>query len=101
MNLSNLKEQQLEKIWTQPGFIAALDQSGGSTPKALLSYGIEENAWSNDDEMFALVHQMRARIIASPSVTGARILAAILFEGTMDRDINGQPTADYLWNVKH
>jgi fructose-bisphosphate aldolase class I len=100
MNQPSLKEQQLQKIRTQPGFIAALDQSGGSTPKALLSYGIKQGAWSNDEEMFALVHQMRARIITSPSFTGARILAAILFEGTMDRDIKGQPTADFLWNVK-
>jgi fructose-bisphosphate aldolase class I len=94
------KQQQQQKIRTQPGFIAALDQSGGSTPKALLSYGIKQGAWSNDEEMFALVHQMRARIITSPSFTGARIIGAILFEGTMDRDIEGQPTADYLWNVK-
>jgi len=100
MNELSLKEQQLQKIRTQPGFIAALDQSGGSTPKALLNYGIKEDAWSNEEEMFALVHQMRTRIITSPSFTGARILAAILFEGTMDRDIEGQPTADFLWNVK-
>jgi fructose-bisphosphate aldolase class I len=100
MNLPGLKEQQSQKIRTQPGFIAALDQSGGSTPKALLDYGFKKGAWSNEDEMFALVHQMRTRIITSPSFTGARILAAILFEGTMDRDIDGQPTADYLWNVK-
>jgi fructose-bisphosphate aldolase class I len=99
-NVPALKEEQLQKIRTQPGFIAALDQSGGSTPKALLSYGIKEDAWSNEDEMFALVHQMRARIITSPSFTGERILAAILFEGTMDREIKGQPTADFLWNVK-
>lgn len=85
---------------TQPGFVAALDQSGGSTPKALAAYGIKEGAWSNDEEMFAIVHQMRARIITSPSFNGARILGAILFEGTMDRDIQGQPTADFLWNVK-
>lgn len=97
---TGLKEQQLQKIRTQPGFVAALDQSGGSTPKALASYGIKQDAWSNEEEMFALVHQMRARIITSPSFTGARILGAILFEGTMDRDIEGQPTADYLWNVK-
>src|SRR5262245_46928688 len=101
MNSSNSKQQQLQKIRTQPGFIAALDQSGGSTPKALQDYGIKKGAWSNDDEMFALVHQMRTRIITSPSFTGERILAAILFEGTMDRDIDGQPTTDYLWNVKH
>ena len=100
MNEQSLKEEQLQKIRTQPGFIAALDQSGGSTPKALLSYGIKQDAWSNDEEMFALVHQMRTRIITSPSFTGARILAAILFEGTMDRDIEGQPTADFLWDVK-
>ena len=93
MGLS-LKEQQHRKIKTQFGFLAALDQSGGSTPKALQSYGIKENAWSNDEQMFALVHQMRARIITSPSFNGDRILAAILFEGTMDRDILGQPSAD-------
>src|SRR5215471_18217470 len=93
--------QQLQKMKTDPGFIAALDQSGGSTPGALKAYGIKENAWSNEEEMFALVHQMRTRIITSPSFTGKRILGAILFEGTMDRDIEGQPTADYLWNVKH
>ena len=92
--------QQLQKMKTHPGFIAALDQSGGSTPKALSLYGIKEDAWSNEDEMFAVVHQMRTRIITSPSFTGERILAAILFENTVDRDIAGQPTADYLWNVK-
>src|SRR5262252_1743067 len=92
--------QQLQKMKTDPGFIAALDQSGGSTPGALKAYGIKENAWSNDDEMFAIVHQMRTRIITSPSFTGKRILGAILFENTMDRDIEGQPTADYLWDVK-
>jgi fructose-bisphosphate aldolase class I len=100
MNQPSLREQQLQKIRTQPGFIAALDQSGGSTPKALLSYGIKQGAWSTEEEMFTLVHQMRERIITSPSFTGERILAAILFEGTMDRDIRGQPTADFLWNVK-
>jgi fructose-bisphosphate aldolase, class I len=93
-------EEQLEKMKIHPGFIAALDQSGGSTPHALRDYGIREDAWSNQDEMFAIVHQMRTRIITSPSFTGDRILAAILFENTMDRNINGQPTADYLWNVK-
>ena len=95
-----LNEQQLQKMQTQPGFIAALDQSGGSTPNALRYYGIQEGAWSNEDEMFAIVHQMRTRIITSPSFTGERILAAILFENTMDRDIEKRPTADYLWNVK-
>jgi fructose-bisphosphate aldolase class I len=100
MNSLTLKEQQQRKIKTQPGFVAALDQSGGSTPKALMAYGIKEGAWSNDEQMFALVHQMRARIISSPSFNGDRILGAILFEGTMERDIEGQPTADYLWNQK-
>jgi len=93
-------EEQLRQMKTRPGFVAALDQSGGSTPGALRAYGIKEGAWSNDEEMFALVHQMRTRIITSPSFTGERILAAILFENTMDRDIEGRPTADYLWNVK-
>src|SRR5580765_5188623 len=92
--------QQLQKMKTNPGFVAALDQSGGSTPKALSSYGIKENAWSNEAEMFALVHQMRTRIITSHSFNGDRILGAILFENTMDSDIEGQPSADYLWNVK-
>ena len=95
-----LFKEQLEKVQTRPGFIAALDQSGGSTPHALRAYGIEEGAWSDEAEMFAIVHQMRTRIIASPSFTGERILAAILFENTMDRTIEGQPAADYLWNVK-
>jgi fructose-bisphosphate aldolase class I len=93
-------EDQLERMKTHPGFIAALDQSGGSTPRALRDYGIRDDAWSNQDEMFAIVHQMRTRIITSPSFTGERILAAILFENTMDRNIDGQPTADYLWDVK-
>ncbi len=92
-------EQQLEKIKTKPGFIAALDQSGGSTPKALGLYGINKDAWSNDEEMFTIVHQMRTRIITSPGFTGERILAAILFENTMDRDIEGKGTATYLWAV--
>ena len=94
-------EQQLEKVRTKPGFIAALDQSGGSTPKALGLYGIGEDAWSNEDEMFAIVHEMRTRIITSPSFNGDRILGAILFENTMDREIKGQPTARYLWNEKN
>src|SRR6516225_9096769 len=93
-------DQQLQKMRSNPGFIAALDQSGGSTPGALRLYGIKEGAWSTEDEMLALVHQMRARVITSPSFTGERILGAILFENTMDRDIKGQPSADYLWNVK-
>jgi fructose-bisphosphate aldolase class I len=90
----------MQKMKSQPGFIAALDQSGGSTPHALALYGIKNNAWKDDDEMFVLVHQMRTRLITSPSFTGERLLGAILFEDTMDRDIEGQPTADYLWNVK-
>jgi fructose-bisphosphate aldolase, class I len=100
MNSIGLNEQQLEKMKSHPGFIAALDQSGGSTPKALSLYGIKEGAWSNEDDMFAVVHQMRIRMITSPSFNGKRIIGAILFENTMDRDINGQPTANYLWNVK-
>src|SRR5436309_1393770 len=100
MNPTGLKEQQQRKIKMQSGFLAALDQSGGSAPKALSNYGIKEGAWSNEEQMFALVHQMRARIITSPSFNGDRILGTILFEGTMDREIEGQPTADYLWNVK-
>ena len=100
MNAPGFNEQQLQKMKTQPGFVAALDQSGGSTPKALAAYGIKEGAWSNEDEMFAIVHQMRTRVMTSPSFTGERILGAILFENTMDRDIQGQPTADYLWNEK-
>jgi fructose-bisphosphate aldolase class I len=91
---------QLERMRTQPGFIAALDQSGGSTPNALRAYGIKENAWSDEEQMFALVHQMRTRIVTSPVFTGERILGAILFENTIDRDIEGKPTADYLWNEK-
>jgi fructose-bisphosphate aldolase, class I len=100
MKSLSLNEQQLQKMKTHPGFIAALDQSGGSTPKALALYGIKEGAWSNEDEMFDIVHQMRTRMITSPSFTGERIIAAILFENTMDRDIEKQPTADYLWNAK-
>src|SRR5260370_37072452 len=94
------KTLQLQQMKTSPGFVAALDQSGGSTPTALSSYGIKEHAWSNEAEMFALVHQMRTRIITSPSFTGERILGAILFANTMDSDIEGQPNAEYLWNVK-
>ena len=92
---------QFETLKTGSGFIAALDQSGGSTPKALRLYGIEESEYSGDEEMFALMHAMRARIITSPSFDGDRILAAILFENTMDRQIAGRDTADYLWGVKH
>jgi fructose-bisphosphate aldolase class I len=100
MKTLDVNEQQQQQMKTQRGFIAALDQSGGSTPGALKAYGLKETAWTNEEEMFGLVHQMRARIITSPSFTGERILGAILFENTMDRDIEGQPSADYLWNVK-
>ena len=92
--------EQHEKVRSGPGFVAALDQSGGSTPKALRLYGIAEDAYSSEEEMFDLVHQMRTRIITSPSFDGDRILAAILFEKTMDREIAGRATADYLWNIK-
>lgn len=94
-------EQQKNKFRSQNGFIAALDQSGGSTPKALRLYGIAEDSWSGEAQMYDLVHAMRTRIITSPAFDGRRILAAILFENTMDRDIEGRPTADYLWNVKN
>jgi fructose-bisphosphate aldolase class I len=100
MKTLGCNEQQLQKMKTHPGFIAALDQSGGSTPNALRLYGIEDRAWSTEEEMLVIVHQMRTRIITSPSFTGERILAAILFENTMDRDIERRPTAEYLWNVK-
>lgn len=92
--------QQLDKIRNEPGFIAALDQSGGSTPKALANYGIESSAFSNDEEMFDLIHAMRTRIMTSPAFNGDRIMGAILFENTMDREVEGQATADYLWEVK-
>lgn len=93
-------QDQIKKFETQAGFIAALDQSGGSTPKALGLYGVDESSWSNDVEMFDLVHAMRTRIITCPAFGGNRILAAILFENTMDRDIEGRPTAEYLWQAK-
>jgi fructose-bisphosphate aldolase class I len=97
--VSTFSDQE-NRVRTEPGFIAALDQSGGSTPKALMQYGLSESAWSNDDQMFDLVHAMRARLITSPAFDGTRILGAILFEGTMDRDIEGTPTATYLWKKK-
>ncbi len=96
-----MNAQQLEKIKSEDGFVAALDQSGGSTPKALKVYGIGEDAYSNDDEMFAKMHEMRSRIIQSPSFNGDRILGAILFENTMDREIEGLGSPDYLWTAKH
>lgn len=96
-----MNEEQVEKLRKGQGFIAALDQSGGSTPKALRLYGIEEDAYSGDEEMFTVMHQMRSRIITSPSFNGDRILGAILFENTMDRTIDGKGTAEYLWEVKN
>src|SRR5215218_5006734 len=95
-----MNDQQFQKVKSGAGFIAALDQSGGSTPKALQLYGIGEDAYADDDEMFALVHQFRSRIITSPSFGGSRILGAILFEDTMDRTIAGRASASYLWDVK-
>jgi fructose-bisphosphate aldolase, class I len=96
----DMNRDQFNKAKSGAGFIAALDQSGGSTPKALKLYGIAEDAYSNDEQMFDMVHEMRTRIMTSPSFDGDRILAAILFENTMDRQIEGKPTSDYLWNVK-
>lgn len=93
-------DQQLQKIKSQSGFIAALDQSGGSTPKARKLYGVDEDRYSNDDEMFDLVHAMRTRIITSPSFSGERVLGAILFENTLDRDIEGKNSARFLWQDK-
>jgi fructose-bisphosphate aldolase class I len=91
----------LDKVRNDNGFIAALDQSGGSTPKALRMYGIEESEYSSEDEMFDLMHQMRSRIMTSPAFTGERILGAILFEMTMDRQVEGLDSAEYLWTQKH
>jgi fructose-bisphosphate aldolase, class I len=96
-----MNNDQFAKAKSGAGFIAALDQSGGSTPKALKLYGIPEDAYSGDEQMFDLVHQMRTRIITSPAFDGDRIMGAILFEMTMDRTIEGRPSADYLWNVKN
>jgi len=95
-----MNTEQLEKIRTGSGFIAALDQSGGSTPKALKAYGIDESEYNGDDEMFDCIHEMRSRIITSQSFSGSRILGAILFENTMDRSIEGKSSSDYLWSVK-
>ncbi len=93
-------DQQLSKIRQQPGFIAALDQSGGSTPKALKLYGIDDSAWQDDAGMFDLVHAMRSRIVTSQAFSGARVLGAILFEMTLDREIEGVNSAHYLWQQK-
>ena len=95
-----MNAEQLERLRSAKGFIAALDQSGGSTPKALKLYGIAESEYSGDAQMFDLIHGMRSRMITSRVFNGERVLGAILFEGTMDRDIEGRGTADYLWNVK-
>ena len=95
-----MNDEQVAKVKAGKGFIAALDQSGGSTPKALKLYGIEEDTYSGDDEMFAQMHAMRSRIVTSPSFGGNRVLGAILFEGTMDREVEGTPSAEYLWTVK-
>ena len=95
-----MNNEQLQVMKTRPGFVAALDQSGGSTPKALAAYGIPEGSWSTEEQMFALVHEMRTRVMTSSVFTGDRIVGAILFEGTMDRNVNGKPSADYLWEVK-
>ena len=95
-----MKDAQRQKMGEADGFIAALDQSGGSTPKALGLYGVSSESWSNDEEMFDLVHAMRTRIMTSPSFSGERILAAILFENTMKNTVSGMPTAEYLWSQK-
>ena len=95
-----VNQQQLTQMRTGKGFIAALDQSGGSTPKALKLYGVDETAYSNEDEMFDVIHAMRSRMVMSPAFTGERVLAAILFEGTMDRSIEGVSSAEYLWSRK-
>ena len=95
-----MNNEQLQTMKARPGFVAALDQSGGSTPKALAAYGIRAGSWSSEDEMFALVHQMRVRVMTSARFSGDRIVGAILFEGTMDRNVNGKPSADYLWEDK-
>src|SRR5690606_19751795 len=95
-----MNEKMAAQAANKDGFIAALDQSGGSTPKALKLYGLDESAWSSEAGMFDLVHAMRARIIKSPAFTGDKVMGAILFEQTMDRDIDGTPTAEYLWQKR-
>lgn len=92
-----MNQEQLQKVSTAPGFIAALDQSGGSTPKALAAYGVEESSYNGEDEMYDAVHAMRSRIMTSPAFNGEKILGAILFEKTMDNSVEGMPTAQYLW----
>jgi len=98
--MARVNQEQFDKVRTGQGFIAALDQSGGSTPKALKLYGIGEDAYTNDAEMYDVIHQMRTRIITSKAFTGDRVLGAILFENTMDREVEGRGTGDYLWSVK-
>lgn len=95
-----MNSDQYEKIARAPGFVAALDQSGGSTPRALGLYGVEPDAWSNEDEMFDMIHAMRTRVMTAPAFTGDKILAAILFEQTMDREVAGRPTPDFLWEER-
>ena len=95
-----MNQEQFDKVRRGQGFIAALDQSGGSTPKALKLYGIDESEYSNEEEMFDRIHEMRSRIVTSPAFTGERVVGAILFEQTMDRQIEGRDTGDYLWGVK-
>lgn len=99
--MANVNQEQLNRMHSGKGFIAALDQSGGSTPKALSQYGVQENSYSNDEEMYTLVHEMRTRIIKTPAFDSEYILGAILFENTMDRKIDGLWTADYLWEKKN
>src|ERR1700759_5052374 len=98
--MRNVDTTQSEKVRTGRGFFAALDQSGGSTPKALAEYGVEPDRYHSDADMFDLVHAMRTRLITNPSFDGTRVLAAILFEQTMDRAVEGVPTARYLWSAK-
>src|ERR1700692_3822613 len=100
MKSPDLNNEQIQIMKTRLGFVAALDESGGSTPKTLAAYGIPPGSWSNDDQMFALGHQMRTRVMTSVVFTGDRIVGTILFEDTMDRNVNGKPSADYLWEVK-
>ena len=97
----SIYDDQLNKVRTQQGFIAALDQSGGSTPKALAIYGVGEDGYSNDEEMFAAVHAMRTRIVTSPAFNGDRILGSILFENTLDSEIEGKSSSNYLWHEKN
>lgn len=99
--MAKINQTQLERMHSGKGFIAALDQSGGSTPKALSQYGVDESKYTNDEDMYTLVHEMRTRIIKSPAFNSEYILGAILFENTMDRKIDGQWTADYLWEKKN